>query len=431
MAACLSLLASYPLPMAHHQSPSPSDPVPFASSPLLITDRSADRLLGQPDCAANAPNNPAPPINGLGPRSLNYPYASAIDPASGRLYVADTANNRVLSWPSAAGFRLAQPADLVLGQPDFTTATALVTPTAASLNNPIGLALDAAGNLYVADQGNNRVLVFNTPAAADGVADRVYGQQGSFTTRTPNHGGLGPASLNAPRGVALGPDWVVIADTGNHRVLAYSAADLTASRVFGQPDFATNADVPAAAESLYEPAAVVVGSSPARLYVADTGNHRILAFDDPFAGPAAGSGAVQVFGQAGFSGEGPNRGPDRFTPLDAAAGTLWSPAGLALDPQGALFVADSDNYRVLVYENAVALGNGPAAAAVFGQHGSFTDNLPNNGGPSAASLNWTNGVTVDAAGAVYIADSGNHRLLAYDPAPATACYTLQLPLITR
>jgi DNA-binding beta-propeller fold protein YncE len=407
---------TYPGPIAGYRLPVTNDP----------SQLSADRLLGQPDCAGSAPNNPAPPVSGLGPRSLNYPYAAAIDPASGRLYVADTGNHRVLSWPSAAGFRTAQPADLVLGQPDFTTHTVLVTPTAASLNNPIGLALDPAGNLYVADQGNHRVIVFDAPAATDLVADRVYGQQGSFTSATPNSGGLGPASLSAPRGVAIAPGWVVIADTGNHRVLAYPGFDLTATLVFGQPDFTTDADVPASALSLFEPGAVALGGSPARLYVADTGNHRLLAYANPFGGDPA---ADQVFGQADFAGGGPNRGPDRFTDLDPAADTLWSPSGLVLDAQGSLLVADSDNYRVLVYENAAALGQGPAASAVFGQHGSFTTNALR---PAAAdTLNWTNGVAVDGAGNVYVADSGHHRLLAFDVSPNTGCHLLHLPAVLR
>ncbi|MCC6188378.1 MAG: NHL repeat-containing protein [Anaerolineales bacterium] len=404
--------------------------LPLSARPaaaLLVADRIADRLLGQPDCFSAAPNNPAPPVGGLGPSGLNYPYAAAIDPGSGRLYLADTANHRVLSWPGASGFRLGQAADLVIGQPDFVSNTALVTPTAASLNNPIGLAVDDAGRLYVADQLNHRILAFDAPAATDRVADRVYGQQGSFTTREANRGGPSAASLSGPRGVAvLGSQWVVIADTDNQRVLLYPGAAVTATAVIGQPDFFTTALDAASASTLREPAALALLGQD-HLFVADLGNHRVLRFAAPFSGDAA---ADQVFGQADFFGDSPNRSPDPFFPLDPAANSLWSPAGLALDAQGALLVADSDNFRVLAYENALSLGNGPAASAVFGQP-SFTSGLENNGGLSAASLSWTNGVTVDAAGSVYVADSGNHRLLAYDVSPSAACELIYLPFIAR
>lgn len=394
-----------------------------ASAAVAAVDRIADRLLGQPDCISAAANNPAAPIGGLSARSLNYPFAAAIDSGSGRLYVADTVNHRVLSWPSAAGFRLGQAADLVLGQPNFTTNSAPVTPTASSLNNPIGLAVDGAGNLYVADQFNHRVLFFLNPAANDKSADRVYGQQGSFTTRLSNHGLLNPSatSLNAPRGVAvLGSQWVVIADTGNHRVLVYPTATITATDVFGQPDFVTG-DPGLSATEFFDPAAVALQGTT-HLYISDFTNNRVLRFDDPFAGDAL---ADQVFGQANFDSGDFNRGGS-----DPAANSLAFPSGLAVDSLGTLYVADSENYRVLFYENAAALGNGPAATQVLGQP-DFTSGDLNHGGLSAASLASTNGVVLDSAGSVYVADSGNHRLLAFDVTARTGCHMRFVPLIRR
>lgn len=392
----------------------------------LSADRIADRLLGQPDCASNASNNPAAPIGGLSARSLNSPYGVAVDAGSGRLYVADTFNNRVLSWPSAAAFETGQAADLVLGQPGFTTNAEAAPPSATSLNKPIGLAVDTAGNLYVADQLNNRVLVFNSPATTNTQADRVYGQQGDFATSTPNRGGLGAGSLEAPRGVAvLGNQWVAIADTGNHRVLLYPGAATTATRVLGQPNFisqASSQDTGTSATSLFDPVSVAVNTL-SRLFVADQGNHRVLRFDDPFSGlnPAADG----VLGQADFAGNLENRGAS-----DPSAGSLWAPAGLALDSGGHLLVADSLNYRVLAYAGAAGLANGAAASQVFGQP-SLTSGEVNVNGPSASSLAWVNGVAIDAAGSVYVADTNNHRLLAYDVRVITGCHVLALPALQR
>ena len=92
---------------------------PIVSTVALaaIFDRYADTVLGQPDFMSWSPNN-----GGVSAQSLNKPGGIAVDPASGRLYVADTFNNRVLSWPSAASFASHAAADMVFGQGnDFTT----------------------------------------------------------------------------------------------------------------------------------------------------------------------------------------------------------------------------------------------------------------------------------------------------------------------
>ncbi|MGO9452904.1 MAG: hypothetical protein ACLQDV_17985 [Candidatus Binataceae bacterium] len=78
-----------------------------------------------------------------------------------RIYAADQSTNRVLAWNNSASFTNGAPADLVLGQSDFYSINSAAG--AAGLNAPYGVAVDSAGNVYVADQGNNRVLEYNTP----------------------------------------------------------------------------------------------------------------------------------------------------------------------------------------------------------------------------------------------------------------------------
>ncbi len=110
----------------------------------------------------------------------------------------------------------------VFGQPDFTHNTANNGGlSASSLNSPIGVALDAQGNLYVADHANSRVLEYRAPLTTDTIADIVFGQP-DFTHNT---GGLSATSLDNPGGVALdGGGNLYVADTSNHRALEYGLA---------------------------------------------------------------------------------------------------------------------------------------------------------------------------------------------------------------
>src|SRR5258706_5371916 len=145
-------------------------------------DTIADDVLGQADFTHNAANAPS-----LGAGSLNQPFALALS-AQGDLYVADLSNNRVLEYddPFAAGSD--HIADRVFGQADFTHGAANPGGVSATgLSNPVSLALDALGNLYVVDSGNNRVLEYTAPLTTGMPASRVFGQGGSFTTATSNN----------------------------------------------------------------------------------------------------------------------------------------------------------------------------------------------------------------------------------------------------
>ena len=287
----------------------------------------------------------------------------------GKLWVADTGNNRVLAWPSATSFANGDAATIVLGQPDFnsyfvnnTAGQPAATPTSSSLAGPTALAIDpVSGNLWVADTQNNRVLVFEPPFTTDMAASVVYGQGGLFTTNSGcNNGSTTTAgALCQPQGIAIDPSQnVFLADTNDHRVLEFddAGANFNASPdlVIGQPDLLhkicnndglNNTGKPASQSSLCVPEGIAVDGSH-NVYLVDHGNNRVLEYTDPLASHAPQPNANLVFGQV----------PSSFTTsyCDANAVpplvnpfTLCGPHSLALDANGNLWVSDATNSRVL------------------------------------------------------------------------------------
>jgi sugar lactone lactonase YvrE len=363
-------------------------------------DRIADVVLGQPDFTSNAENG-----GGLGAATLRGPVGIAIAP-SGRLYVADSNNNRVLSWPSATAATSGQAADLVIGQPDFQTNGANQGGLdEGSLHHPTFVTVDTAGNLWVADTFNHRVLQYEDPAVADVEADRVVGQT-DFQTNEPDHLGLGPDGLNLPYGLAVDPSgnlWV--ADYGNNRILGYTTpliGDTTADRVLGQPGFTTNDPNRGGRDdsSLSGPLGLSVDPA-ANLYVADFDNHRVLKYNVPFTGNEK---ADRVWGQPDFEGGIPNNG-------GLGANGLFRPEHGVLDAAGTLWVADRGNNRVLEYRRA--LTDSRNAERAFGQP-SLLESTPNNGGLGPQGLSTPLGVAIDGAGNLWVVDFENNRVLRYD-----------------
>lgn len=116
-------------------------------------DTVADRVYGQNSFVTGTAPNAA--------TATSLKQASALFVFdTGQVFVADTAHNRVLGWKSVDNYQIGDPADLVLGQTSFASATAPNPPSAASMNQPKAVTVGADGILYVADSGNHRVLIF-------------------------------------------------------------------------------------------------------------------------------------------------------------------------------------------------------------------------------------------------------------------------------
>jgi hypothetical protein len=305
----------------------------------------ADLVIGQPGFGREGRNAKGD----VGAATLNVPTGVAY--ADGVLAVADAWNHRVLLWHGAPE-RSNRPADVVLGQADFTGGLAnrgFDRPRADTLNWCYGVAIDG-GRLFVADTGNRRVLVWDrVPVTSGAGADVVLGQR-DFTTRDENAGeGGGPLGMRWPHGIAVSAGTILISDAGNNRVMAWrslpQANGVACDFVIGQADMAgldhNRAAYYPTASTLNMPYGLAVHDN--RVVVADTANSRLIGFDvDTLAMDAA---ATRLAGQRDFTGKGDNRWS-----LPARDSLCW-PYGVAACGD-TLVIADSGNNRVLVWEAA-------------------------------------------------------------------------------
>jgi sugar lactone lactonase YvrE len=384
-----------------------------------VSDALVDRIIGQPTGTTRTPN-----INGINASGLNNPAATAFD-AAGNLYVSDLINRRVLGYISP--FTTDMVADLVIGQPDFNSNTLNNGGvSASSLAGPLGMTVSPAGDLWVADNDNHRVLEYDRPFETDTVADFVIGQP-NFVTNAGVEEHPDAGSLYNPHSVAVdasGNVWV--ADAGNNRVLEYDrpleTLDRIADRVLGQPtffDYGTDQEVVDAISFLI-PTSVALDSR-GNLWVADHLDNRVLEFDDPLRFDAV---ADRVLGQPNFASRAIN-----YTGSVDAAGLL-QPRTVALDANDNVYVADVSNSRVLLYVSPLAT-NDRIADRVFGQP-DFNSGLPNNGGQTAQTMYTPAGVAVDAAGNVAVADFNNSRvLLLGTPTPLVTSAQVKVAKATR
>ena len=377
----------------------------------LDTFQAANGLLGQADFTRRQPDRGG--ASGAG--TLNNPQGNAVF-AGGRLYVPDTASNRVLGFeglPTSLGAS----ASLVVGQPDLET-----TPSGsgeAGLGTPEGLSSDGTW-LAVADTRNSRVLLYSAlPSSSTPSAARVVGQQG-FAPRDPTTGEPGDTgagctedALSFPEDVFLGRGKLLVADTGNHRVLVWNGLPAThgapADLVLGQQYFthctANDADsdgkrdATCSASTLWHPTGVWTDGT--RLVVVNGYNNRVLVWNTfP---TRNGQPADNVLGQPDFGSRGAGLSA---TALNTP--TTVTSTGLQL------FVSDNANHRVLVW-NSLPSSPGAPADVVLGQR-DFTHadiNDPTSGSaPSASSLSSPSGILL-AGPRVWVSDYGNNRMLVF------------------
>jgi sugar lactone lactonase YvrE/predicted esterase len=262
--------------------------------------------------------------------------------------------------------------------------------SAAQLSYPEGVAVDRTGILWIADTFNSRVR----QVIADGTLNTAVGNgvwEYPPAVSGDKHGAT-TVQLFFPEGIVLdGQGNLYIADSYNARVRKVSPGGTTVTVAGSGLDGYFGDGGPGVLAGIYFPTAVAV-DAVGNLFVADTGNQRIRKVStNGTITTLAGTGVV------GFAGDG---GP-------ATSAQLYEPRGLALDGQGNLFVADSYNHRI----RKVSVDGTISAVAGTGRRGFSGD-----GGPAAAAqLNFPEGVAVDSAGNLFIADSANHRVRKVTP----------------
>jgi hypothetical protein len=245
------------------------------------SNRAADIVVGQVDLRSGQANRgSAEP----GSDTLNWCYGVFIH--KGRLIVADTGNRRVLMWDRIPD-RHGQPADLVLGQPDFATRddNSDLADGRVGMRWPHGISV-IDDRLLIADAGLNRIMVWDRfPQRNSAPCDAVLGQD-RFSGHDHNRGDYYPsaATLSMPYGVAAQDRVVVIADTANSRLLGFEATGAgsgrAAIRLSGQTSFGDKGDnrwKAVSRNSLCWPYAVAACDSTC--VIADSGNNRVLLWD--------------------------------------------------------------------------------------------------------------------------------------------------------
>lgn len=369
-------------------------PAGAGQSTQFSNGKAATSQLGQASLTSTAGDNRGGVASAT---TLADPASVAVDPTSGKVFVADSGNNRVLRYGSTTSLTNGASAEAVLGQPNFTITAATVSQSRFSKVRSI--CCDDAGRLWVLD--DRRVLRFDAASTLSNGANAngVLGQA-NFATMAENTGqsGLGqPASLFYSVTGAL---WVSSPDLNRVSRFANASAKANganADTVLGQVDFVA-VDPATTRGGMSAPQGLALDQA-GNLYVADTGNHRVLVFKNAEIG-VNGRNADTVLGQV------------LDTDAIAAAGALGmdSPLGLTVNSLGTLFVADQGNDRVLLFKNAANKGDGGSADGVLGQ--------PDLDTPSPLSLDRTfslvEGLWADGENRLWVADVGNARVLRFE-----------------
>lgn len=283
---------------------------------------------------------------------FNGPSGVAVD-SDGNVYVADAGNHRIQKFSLLSGTPVHEWSFGGLGSGD------------GNFSSPRTVAVDSDGNVYVADEGNHRIQKFTQLAG-----EPYLSHEWSF-------GSIGDANgeFRFPDGVAVHSDGnVYVPDRGNHRI-----QKLNQSGGSGQPEWEWTYGIEGSGDGQFSHPWGVAVDNDGNVYVSDSGNHRIQKF-------------TQLGGKPYLSHKW-SSGP----PIAGDANGQFSlPYGLAVAATGSVYVADSQNDRI------VKLSQSDGNAFYEWSFGSTGD--------ANAQLNYPNGVAVDSVGNVYVADYNNYRI---------------------
>jgi DNA-binding beta-propeller fold protein YncE len=254
-------------------------------------------------------------------------------------------------------------------------ATTLVLSPFAHTTSPKDVAVDASGNVYIADSADNDVVKVTSSGSSSVIA----------------------SGLNAPTGVAVDPTTgdLYIADTGDHEVMRLTLGGAL-TVVAGTGTAGAPTPGPATASNLGGPSGLAVDRA-GNLYIADGAGPS----GNPLVEEVAPDGTLSIFAGTGTRAQ-PLLGPATASPLRA-------PAGVAVDASGDVFIADET-------ANVVAKVTTAGLLSIFAGRASGLAGTPTAGTATNSRLHTPTGVATDAAGDLYIADTANNRVEEVTPA---------------
>jgi hypothetical protein len=323
---------------------------------------------------------------------LNLPQGISLD-GTGDIFIADTQNNVVREISGGTINTVAGD-----GSPGFGGDGGAALD--AELANPIGIAVDGSGNLFIGDTGNSVIR-----EVSSGIINTIAGN--GF----PSYSGDGAAATNAQLGFPFGPDAGVAADSAGDFFIADSGATVVREVVASTGDIKTLAgngltgfsgdNGPATSAMLDSPSGVALDSA-GDVFVADSANNVIREV-------SASTGTINtVVGNhgAGYTGDG---GP-------ATSATMNEPLALSLDEAGDLFISDTGNNVIREVPCATGAAGcvapaGETAGDIYTVAGNGTSGFSGDGGPATnAQLQQPEGLSLDSSGDIFIADSANNRI---------------------
>lgn len=305
---------------------------------------------------------------------FRFPYGVVAGDAD-TLYVADTYNHTIRKVDVRTG------AVTTLAGAAGTAGTMDGQGAAARFNLPSALTADGSGSLYVTDYGNQTIRKVQVGTGAVTTIAGIMGMSG-------NADGLGAAArFDRPQGIAADRAGALfVADTGNHTIRRVEVSTGAVTTLAGAPGIAGINDGSGTAARFNNPYGVALDAA-GTLYIADYGNHAIRKLTE---GPRA---VTTIAGVAGLAGSADGTGP---------TARLNSPAGIAFDGVGSLYIADSGNRTI----RRLDLGDG-SVSTVVGTAGAAGVRL----GTLPGRLNEARGVTVSPTGQLFIAESAENAIL--------------------
>jgi trimeric autotransporter adhesin len=314
--------------------------------------------------------------------SLNDPEGVAVDTA-GNIYIADTINHRIRKVLRSTGV-----ITTVVGDGTASYGGDEGPASSAYLFQPWGVAVSASGNIYISDGANFRVrkVSFGIITTVAGNGTLSYGGDGGPATS---------AQMSAPAAIAVDLDeniYIAVPGNGRVRKVTRSTGIITTVAGDGTTGFSGDGGLATAAQ-LRQPYGVAVDKS-GNIYIADNANHRIRLV-------AKGTGIITTLagdGTSGYSGDG---GP-------AASAQLSYPYDVSVDASGNVYISDTYNHRVRVVTKSTGIITTIAGvgAPSYGGDGGIS---------TSAQIYYPHGIAVDASGSIFIADTSNSRLRVITP----------------